>query len=325
MSDWRIGTWACLDLETTGLGEDDRICEIALVTLREGKVVDVFASLVNPGRPIPPEAASVHGITDDKVIDAPTIEQLRIEVLHHVARADVVVGYNLFGADEQWLERELPGVLDGKPKIDPLVLVRDRRVGRYWKSDHAPDLTCPLLIERREAPPRRKSHGRHALSRAAYELGCDGPEEGFEEALHRAAWDALLSGRIGWALRRWCGLDVAVTERNMRREAARYQSEIESFKARMACEDAEKAAAVEARRRGEIEALAAAMSREIEALSVGEAQQHEADRRLIAALQQQSNELAESLREAQARVDELEAYVVKVDAALGRSAYAGGS
>jgi DNA polymerase III epsilon subunit-like protein len=33
--------------------------------------VDTFCTLINPGRPIPPEASAVNGITDDMVADQP--------------------------------------------------------------------------------------------------------------------------------------------------------------------------------------------------------------------------------------------------------------
>lgn len=61
-----------LDSETTGL------CGAYLVELA---VVDVggrvlLDTLVNPGMPIPPEAAAIHGITEDMVADAPTFAEI---------------------------------------------------------------------------------------------------------------------------------------------------------------------------------------------------------------------------------------------------------
>ena len=58
------------DLETTGTRPDaDRIVEIAAFDLFQNKTFQVF---VNPGIPIPKEAANIHGITDDMVKDAPS-------------------------------------------------------------------------------------------------------------------------------------------------------------------------------------------------------------------------------------------------------------
>lgn len=57
-----------LDTETTGLEDDARIVDIAVVTVAGEVLLD---TLVNPGEPIPPEATGIHGITDDQVADAP--------------------------------------------------------------------------------------------------------------------------------------------------------------------------------------------------------------------------------------------------------------
>jgi DNA polymerase III epsilon subunit family exonuclease len=61
-----------LDFETTGW-EPERaaIVEIGRVTLDGGAITDEWSSLVRPGRPMPPDAARVHGITDAMVADAP--------------------------------------------------------------------------------------------------------------------------------------------------------------------------------------------------------------------------------------------------------------
>lgn len=236
--DWRRGTWAVLDLETTGLGEQDRICEIALVMMREGAVVEAWSSLVNPGIPIPPEATAVHGIADAMVLGAPTIQQLRVEVQARIRKADVLVGYNIYKADQPWLERELPGVIGPVPVIDPLVIVRSRQVGKFWKSDYAAPTECPICDEDKPEPtPRPKVAGRHSLARAAERLECCGEEQGFETVTHRAAWDALLAGRVLWRLVHWCGKDARRTEGLLREEAARQEAEIQAFKAKMAAED----------------------------------------------------------------------------------------
>lgn len=78
-----------LDVETTGLDPAlDRIVEVATVDLivtdnGEGASPRYtvergarWSSLVNPGRPIPPEASAIHHITDDMVADAPPIGEM---------------------------------------------------------------------------------------------------------------------------------------------------------------------------------------------------------------------------------------------------------
>ena len=57
-----------LDCETTGLGSDAEICDIAVVD-SDGSVI--LSTLIRPTRPIPPEAEAIHGITNDMVNHAP--------------------------------------------------------------------------------------------------------------------------------------------------------------------------------------------------------------------------------------------------------------
>jgi DNA polymerase III epsilon subunit family exonuclease len=62
-----------LDTETTGMSPEDgsTLVEAASVTLENGEIGATWSSLVRPGRPIPPDAVRVHGITDAMVADAP--------------------------------------------------------------------------------------------------------------------------------------------------------------------------------------------------------------------------------------------------------------
>ena len=85
---------AVIDLETTGtnLGSD-RIVEIALVKIMpDGKKV-VKHKLINPEIPIPKGASDIHGITDDKVKDAPVFKQVANELKQFLDNCDIA-GYN---------------------------------------------------------------------------------------------------------------------------------------------------------------------------------------------------------------------------------------
>lgn len=67
------------DTETTGVGSDDAVVEIAWMELDENlETVSQVRSLINPKKPIPAGASAVHGITDNMVKDAPTIEQFML-------------------------------------------------------------------------------------------------------------------------------------------------------------------------------------------------------------------------------------------------------
>lgn len=61
-------TLVVLDTETTGLEDDARIVDIAIVNATGDVLMD---TLVNPGEPIPEDATAIHGITDTMVQGAP--------------------------------------------------------------------------------------------------------------------------------------------------------------------------------------------------------------------------------------------------------------
>jgi DNA polymerase III subunit epsilon len=70
-----------LDLETTGAAAArDRITEIGLLEVANGRPVGEWSTLVNPGMPIPAMIQALTGITDDMVSDAPTFDVLAPEL-----------------------------------------------------------------------------------------------------------------------------------------------------------------------------------------------------------------------------------------------------
>lgn len=86
---------AAIDLEATGTNpEFDRIVELTVARVEPslGPAQEFFTRL-NPGRPIPPEAAAIHGISDADVAGAPTFRQVAPHVLPLLAGADLI-GYN---------------------------------------------------------------------------------------------------------------------------------------------------------------------------------------------------------------------------------------
>jgi DNA polymerase III epsilon subunit-like protein len=100
-----------LDTETTGLHyyQGDDIVEIAIVS-QSGEVL--LNSLVNPGRPIPGDATAIHGITDQMVEDAPTIQELMPRIVEAL-RGKVLVVYNV-EFDWNFLPDEAQSVVIGK-------------------------------------------------------------------------------------------------------------------------------------------------------------------------------------------------------------------
>lgn len=72
-SDGNAGASLFCDTETTGLGRNSEVVEIALVDINENIV---FQSLVKPSKPISKEAIAVHGITNAMVANAPTFADI---------------------------------------------------------------------------------------------------------------------------------------------------------------------------------------------------------------------------------------------------------
>ncbi|EKE45416.1 DNA polymerase III epsilon subunit family exonuclease [Oceaniovalibus guishaninsula JLT2003] len=118
---------ACVifDTETTGLDTArDEIVQIGAVRVLNGTVVpgERFDMLVNPGRPIPPLSARVHGITDDMVRDAADVETA-LRRFHDFARDAVLVAHNA-PFDLAFLRRreEGLGLAFDNPVLDTVLL-----------------------------------------------------------------------------------------------------------------------------------------------------------------------------------------------------------
>ncbi len=69
-------TFVAFDVETTGLSAIAcKLVELSGVKFTlSSPHVETFSTLIDPGEPIPPEVSKLHGITDDMVIGAPTID-----------------------------------------------------------------------------------------------------------------------------------------------------------------------------------------------------------------------------------------------------------
>lgn len=81
----RAGDFVVLDTETTDL--HGQICQIAIVDALGNTLLD---TLVRPTVPIAPGATVVHGITDEMVATAPTLNELAHDIMIHISEANVI-------------------------------------------------------------------------------------------------------------------------------------------------------------------------------------------------------------------------------------------
>ena len=87
-------TYCVLDLETTGFSPvTEKITEIGIMKLKDGKVIDKFSCFVNPEKPIPARVVEVTNITDYMVKDAETIEKVFPKMLEFI-EGSVLVAHN---------------------------------------------------------------------------------------------------------------------------------------------------------------------------------------------------------------------------------------
>ncbi len=85
---------AVIDLETTGVNiANDRIIEIFILRINPDGAKQTKHKFINPGMPIPAESSAIHGITDDKVADAPLFKTVANELKQFIGNADLA-GFN---------------------------------------------------------------------------------------------------------------------------------------------------------------------------------------------------------------------------------------
>ncbi len=192
-------SYVVVDVETTGARPDfdDRITEIAAVVVRDGEVVELFETLVNPERSIPAFITRLTNITWEMVKDKPTFGKIADDV-SRVLEGNVFVAHNA-AFDWRFVSAELSRTA-GK-----------RLAGRKL---------CTVRLARKLLPhlPRR------SLDHVAGYYGVD------ISARHRAAGDALataqcllrmLSDLADRGCECWPDLDVFLSGRSARKSRRR--------------------------------------------------------------------------------------------------------
>lgn len=90
-----VRDYVCVDIETTGCkAREDKIIEIGAVKVRDGKVVDTFSELIDPGIRIPHYITELTGITNEMVKGKRKINDVIKEFIEF-SQNDVIMGHNV--------------------------------------------------------------------------------------------------------------------------------------------------------------------------------------------------------------------------------------
>jgi len=123
-----------LDTETTGLNPNlgHRLVEVAAIELSDRKVSDrSFHRYLNPEREIDEGAASVHGLTLDRLQDEPKFAEIAPAFLEFISGAELIIHNAPF--DMGFLNAELARAglpLLNNPVIDTLKFAKDLHPGK---------------------------------------------------------------------------------------------------------------------------------------------------------------------------------------------------
>lgn len=128
-----------VDVEATGAKTPpNRLIELGAYRIRGDKIVDKFLSLVNPEIPIPRFVATLTGISNDMVKDAPVFADVAPKWLDFVSDS-VLVAHNA-PFDTSFLNHEISRVYPGHRMINPhLCTVRLSRRAMPELSNHRLD------------------------------------------------------------------------------------------------------------------------------------------------------------------------------------------
>jgi len=158
-----------LDFETTGLSPNlgDRAIEIGAVKLKNGKVVDQFQELMNPGRPVSAFIEDYTGITNSMLINAAPCEEVMVRF------SDFIQGHNLVAHNASFDKRFLDSELQRIP------------------SNYDGRFACSLLVSRR----LYQSAPNHKLGTLINykDIASNG-------SFHRALYDAQMTAKLWLAM-----------------------------------------------------------------------------------------------------------------------------
>lgn len=153
-------SYIALDLETTGLNpKSDKIIEIGMVKVLEGRVTDTYSRLLNPGRCLEERIVGITGITDEMLSDTLPVAEFLEEIMDFATDLPILGHQIIF--DYSFLKKAAvnKGLSFEREGLDTLFL-------------------CRLFM-----PAQQKKNLAHACEYFHIKM----------EGAHRALWDAMAS------------------------------------------------------------------------------------------------------------------------------------
>ncbi len=192
-------SYVVVDVETTGTRAwaGDRITEIAAVVVRNGEVQEVFETLVNPQRSIPPYISALTNITWGMVKDAPVFRDVCDRLLS-VMQGHIFVAHN--------------AAFDWRFVTAEIARANGQQIGGRQ--------LCTVRLARKLLPQLRS----RSLDHVAHHYGVD------ITARHRAGGDAIATAHVLLGLLRdarergcehWPTLEALVAKRKARKRRGR--------------------------------------------------------------------------------------------------------
>ncbi|HCQ29476.1 MAG TPA: DNA polymerase III subunit epsilon [Flavobacteriales bacterium] len=156
--------YAIVDIETTGGNhKSGRITEIAVYEYDNGRITELFQSLVNPECSIPPFVQNLTGITNKMVAKAPVFEEIS-EELYEVLNSRIFVAHNV-SFDYNFIKTSF---------------------NRFAQQEFNVPYVCTIQLSRKILP----GYGSYGLGKLCKEIGIE------INGRHRAAGDALATAKL---------------------------------------------------------------------------------------------------------------------------------
>jgi len=147
-----------LDIETTGLDPDkEAVIEIGAVRFKDHRVEGEWSSLLHPGRRIPPFITQLTGITDQMVLNAPSISEVLPDLVNFVGDAPIL-GHNV-RFDLSFLRKQ--GLFRNNTLLDTyeVASVLIPNAGRYGLGALAQALSVPFPATHRALDDAQATRG----------------------------------------------------------------------------------------------------------------------------------------------------------------------